>query len=566
MLNTEIESEQPSEPKEKTTSRLPETAKISFNLLAPYNEKVSLVGEFSNWEPIAMQRDETGTYQVQVSLPDGEYEYKFQAVSKSFFAVDQEVTFADPYARQVTDKDVSIMRIKDGKPIVDSYEWQHDDAALVQDDQLMIYELHVYGFNGGGYRKAVERLDYLVDLGMNCVQLMPVTEYPGANYWGYNPRYPFAPESSYGKPEDLKYFIDECHKRGLRVILDLVLNHSERESPLTRIDFTYWFYEPGTEPDEARDVWGPKFNLEFYDAKYQRNPAREYLYALVEYWVEEYHLDGYRIDAARQIKYFDFLAEATQRAKKLVPFKPFYVVAEHVPENPAVTGIDGPVDGAYHETYYWMIDDLLVQDKYDLDQLINAINPVHYGYSGPANAVNFYENHDKPRLLQRLQEAGVDDENAFRRLECAAALLITSVGIPMLYQGQEIAHAYAQDEEVHLVDWSLLEQERHQAFFERWRGLVTLRRERHALWTANCDFFHMDPEARVIAYVRFNDEGSRVVVVAHVGDNYLGGYTVPCFPEDGVWHEWTRNYDATVDGALLEVELGAWDVHIFCLN
>lgn len=560
----QIDAEGSSKARPDSTADNQKTAKIRFELLAPYNEKAALVGSFSDWQEIPMTRGERGTYYAEVDLPDGEHEYKFCTVSKSFFAKDEWVTFADPFARQISEEgDNAVMRIKDGKRIVDEYVWQHDDVALPGDDRLIIYELHIGAFGGDGYVEAIENLDYLRDLGINCVQLMPVTEYPGSEGWGYNPRHPFAPESSYGKPEELKQFIDECHARGMRVILDLVLNHSESENPLTRIDFTYWFYEPGTEPDEKGNIWGPKFNLEFYDENHQRNPAREFLYELVEHWAGEYHVDGYRIDAARQIKYFDFIGEVAKRSKETAGFKPFYIVAEHIPENPAITGADGPADGAYHETYYWMIDDLLVRNMFSADQIVDAIDPVHDGYPGPSNAVNFYENHDKPRLLQRLRDAGINEEGSFKRLECAAALLMTSMGLPMFYQGQAFAQAYPQDEQVHEVDWSLLDKDKPHALLERYRGLIALRRETHALWTANCDFFHIDDERHVLAFVRYNDKGSRVVVVAHLGDGYLGEYTVPGMPTDGEWHEWTRNYDVNVDGAILKVELSDWDVHIF---
>ncbi|BAC89372.1 gll1431 [Gloeobacter violaceus PCC 7421] len=558
----------PSESKVQPQSEAKADAKtgmIRFQLLAPYNEKAALVGSFSNWEEIPMEKDDKGCFFVEIDLPDGEHQYKFKLVSKSFFCEGETVAIADPYARQVDEKnrENTVIRIKDGKQITDEYVWEHDDVPLSPDDHLIIYELHVSAFGGDTFIDAIQQLDYLVDLGVNCVQLMPVTEYPGEHYWGYNPRHPFAPESSYGKPEDLKAFVDACHERGFRVILDIVLNHSESESPLTRIDFTYWFYAPGTEPDEPGNVWGPKFNLEFYDEHYKRNPAREYLYDLVDYWVREYHIDGYRIDAAAQIKYFDFLGEVARRSKANSGGKPFYLVGEHIPENPAITGADGPMDGAYHETYYWMIDDLMVRNMFDTDQIVDSINPLHHGYPGPSNAVNFYENHDKPRLLQRLRDAGINEEGSFKRLECAAALLMTSVGLPMLYQGQAMGQAYPQDEEVHAVEWTLLDHDRHVALLERYKGLIDLRRETQALWTNEIDFFHIDQEARVIAYVRFNAEGSRVAVVAHLGDGNLGDYQVPCFPEDGHWFEKTRLYEVDVEGGILNVHLSDWDVHVF---
>ncbi|MCY7273450.1 MAG: alpha-amylase, partial [Phormidesmis sp. CAN_BIN44] len=292
------------------------TSPIEFNLFAPYNKGVSLVGSFSDWKEISMKKGEDGYFRVNVDLKDGTYQYKFRVQSKSwFFEPDQWVDVTDPYATDVDGKSASenaIAHIKDGERIVDTYVWQHDDQPLPADNELVIYELHIADFSGGEgnhegrgtYQDAIAKLDYLSDLGVNAIELMPVKEYPGDYSWGYNPRHFFASESSYGETAELKQLIDECHGRGMRVIMDGIYNHSEASAPLTQIDHDYWYHHQPRDPDNN---WGPEFNYEEYDEALQTYPARRFVGEVVRYWVSEFHIDGIRYDAARQIANYDFM-------------------------------------------------------------------------------------------------------------------------------------------------------------------------------------------------------------------------------------------------------------------
>ena len=192
---------------------------IKFKLLAPYNREAALIGSFSDWEEIPLDKDKDGYFKTQVELEDGVYRYKFRVRSLSwFFEPDEWVEVVDPYATDINDQTQNgIVRIKDGKKIVDTYVWQHDDKPLPPDRELVIYEMHVSDFSGGeddpyprgNYQHVREKLDYLCELGINAIELMPVKEYPGDYSWGYNPRYFFATESSYGSTVELTWIIHE---------------------------------------------------------------------------------------------------------------------------------------------------------------------------------------------------------------------------------------------------------------------------------------------------------------------------------------------------------------------
>ncbi|MEP0912307.1 alpha-amylase family glycosyl hydrolase [Leptolyngbya sp. GB1-A1] len=545
---------------------------IEFKLFAPYNNGAALIGSFSDWQEIPMQKGDDGYFRVTVDLKDGSYEYKFKVQSRSwFFEPDQWVTVTDPYATDINGmsaEENSIAHVKDGERIVDTYVWQYDDRPLPADHELVIYEMHIADFSGGEddpyprgkYKHVIEKLDYLCELGINAIELMPVKEYPGSYSWGYNPRHFFAPETSYGTTAELKQMIDECHARGIRVIMDGIYNHSESSSPLTQIDHDYWYHH---DPKDAEFNWGPEFNYEHYDENLQTYPARRFVGDTVRYWVSEYHLDGIRYDAARQIANFDFLHWIVQEAKQTAGAKPFYNIAEYIPENPAITNVDGPMDGCWHDSFYHTVLPHILGDMFDLERLKDAINPKRQGFLGVTNVIHYLSNHDHNHVMADFGDRGILGEAAFRRRKLGAVLVMTSVGVPMLWMGEEFGEYKLKTTDPAKLDWTLLKNEENLGLFKYYQGLIALRKNNRALHTTNIDFFHENPDAKVFAYVRWNEEGSRIVVVVNLSDQFLAGYQISHFPEDGMWHEWTKNYDIEAKNGLLTIDLGEYEAQVF---
>jgi len=170
-------------------------SEIELCLLAPYNDEVKLKGSWNNWDVQPMTRGEDGWWRTRVKLPDGLHWYKFAVKSKSYFALDQWRDVFDPYAVAISDDDQerSVLWVKDGKRIWVDYQWRHDEQPLPTNEQLVIYELHVGDFSGGkgdeGAHRlkgklsdVTEKLDYLRDLGINALELMPVKEFPGKSW------------------------------------------------------------------------------------------------------------------------------------------------------------------------------------------------------------------------------------------------------------------------------------------------------------------------------------------------------------------------------------------------
>jgi len=548
---------------------------IEFQLLAPYNRAAQLIGSFSDWDAIPMEKDAKGYFRASVDLEDGTYQYKFRVQSKSpSYQPDEWVEVNDPCVTEIDrDSQNGVIHIKDGKKVVDDYVWQHDDIPLPQNDELIIYELLISDFfkNGnketlGTYKTALEKLDYLQDLGINTIELLPVNETPGSYNWGYTPSYFFAPNPAYGTPKDLKHFIDECHGRGMRVILDQLYNHSSDDSPLLAIDREYWYYAGRHHPNDEANYWGPEFNYEKYDDNRETFPAREFMGNVVRFWVQEYHIDGIRYDALKQLDNWDFLRSATQLAQDAAGPKPFYNIGERIPDDPSITSPTGPMEGCWHDSFYYIVGKHLCNGLFDLKQMKEAIAPQQQGYpDGITKAVVYLGDHDHSHLIRDLGDHGIFGDAAFGRLKLGAVLLMTAGGVPMLWMGDEFGdstdiNASQTDQQ---VDWSLLSNDRNQDLLQYYKSLIYLHKHNAALHTSKVDFFHENPDQRVFAYGRWNEEGSRVVVVANFSDTFLKDYTIPEFPANGTWHEWTRNYAVESKNNELVVDLGGYEAQVF---
>ncbi|MBW4596770.1 MAG: alpha amylase C-terminal domain-containing protein [Brasilonema angustatum HA4187-MV1] len=541
---------------------------LEFYLFAPRNQKAALISSFSEWQEIPMEKGNDGFFRTQVELEDDIYQYKFRIQTKSpQFEPEQWIDVIDPYATEVNEKlKVGVVRIQNGKKIVDTYVWQHDNIKLQNNNELVIYEIHVADFTGGEvdsdqhgkYVDVIKKLDYLHELGINAIELMPVNEHFGDYNWGYKVCHYFATESSYGTTEDLKRFIDECHARGIRVLLDGIFNHTDEECPLMLIDRNYWYYEYMHYPEDPGNYWGPEFNYDNYDEKLDVKPAWKYVGDIIRFWVQEYHIDGIRFDAVRQLANYEFLDWVGKQAKKSAIPKQFYNVAEHIPDSSKVTTPSGPLDACWHESFRYFVIPHICGEMFEPEKLKEVIDPRKQGYEASINVINYLASHDREHLLRELGDRGIFDEDAFRRAKLAAALLLTAMGVPMLWMGEEFGEHKRKSETVtqpQKITWSLLEKDQNRDLFEYYKKLIALRKKNSALQSENIEFFHESLDEKVLAYVR-SQEDSRVVVIANFSDQNKSGYHIPDFPCAGTWHEWTGNYnvEAGKHGIRIDIE------------
>ncbi len=516
--------------------------KKRFSLFAPHLKSVKFC---ASWLPEALEMQaENHGWSVEIVVPNGRHTYYFKLPSLSPFNQGREVSVADPFARLIEEGelDQAVIVVDNGQDVTTQYVWQHDDVPLPGDDDLVIYECHVgeFAFQNdqiGTFKGVMDNIGYLKELGVSALELMPIMTFPMDKSWGYNVRHPFAPEQTYGTPQDLKALIDQCHAQGIRVILDLVLNHQESNSPLSQIDYYYWFRD--SRPDEQS--FGPKFDYERTDDSLTIDgalvrPAMDYALEVARYWVQEYHIDGYRLDATAVIDNFELVQAIRDIGKSNSGGKPFYVTAEQLPENPAIATPEGPADGAWHRQFREAVVEALISRGENLEPLLGSIQPRNHGYSSPSRMVNYIESHDETTFFERLAQSGMTGNAAFCSAKLAAVLLLTAVGNPMLYQGQEFGGCRPLDLEVRPLQWELLDAEFGLNLKTHYAFLIRARHESPALKGEELEVLNADDGW--LAYRRGYGE-AQVIVVANLREDDRS-LDLPL--ADGHWHEILFDY------------------------
>lgn len=527
---------------------------FEISLFAPNNREVLVAGTFSGWANLPMAKGKDGFFRITLNLSDGTYRYVFRVRSKSwFFEPDEWVTVIDPYATDV-EKDGAVLRILNGNPVVDSFRWRHEDSHLPENGELIIYEVHVGDFSGGEgenqprgtFDALTDKLNYLVDLGVNAVELMPFKEFPGAHGWGYNPCFFMAAETSYGPGERLKRFIDECHGLGFRVIMDDVYNHASPETPLAQIDHDYWFHHSPKEKDMS---WGPEFNYEYLDHRYGTRPARVFIGDVARFWVREYRVDGIRYDAVKQIDNLDFLWWIVNEARGAANGKPFLNIAELIPLNSSVCAPDGPMDSCWHESFLHVVTEAIT-DEVDLERLMNVLDPRRSRFKHATSVVNYLGTHDHERILSRVEKRGFFGAEVFKRIRLGFTMLLTAMGIPMIWMGDEFGVGAAKTLESNKIDWNLLGREENRRLQSFIRDLIRLRKTSQFLRSDEISFVQVDPENRVLAYLRPDGDGGGVMVILNLSAKSLDGYRVPGFQRDGQWRIWNQPTTVSISGGV----------------
>jgi 1,4-alpha-glucan branching enzyme len=291
-----------------------------------------------------------------LNLEDGSYEYEFRVTSDN----GDSVIVADPYAEELTRYGGyrGIFHIRTGRRHRIPFSWQNEIPSgmkLPENNELIIYELPMRWVDSppegqerqvglGTFDKALfEHLEYFKDLGINAIEILPVQDSSDTLNWGYGTRFFFAPDIDMGGPSDLKLFIKECHRRGIRVILDIVMNHS-RKCPLETLAFGMFYLENGEqEKDEqgnSRNGWGGQL-FRYRDMRYDSYHARNFHFDMSEFWIKEYHVDGFRIDEFKGIGNWDFIRDFRNHSWEIqrttFPSRPFIVIAEDSWRRPEVT-------------------------------------------------------------------------------------------------------------------------------------------------------------------------------------------------------------------------------------
>jgi len=500
---------------------------VTFALHAPEKKSVSVIGDFNNWSPDAlpMTSDDEGTWTAVLELKPGTYHYQY--------LIDGEMALADPYARDVLWQDgegqetwrperaFSVLEIGE-TPFV----WTATNYVRPSLDNLVVYEFHLEDFLGGagGFTGMIDRLDYIKDLGFTAIGPMPVTEFTGSKSWGYNPSFHFAPETSYGTPNELKQLIDAAHQRGLAVIMDFVLNHMDQNSALFKLYGEDYDTSPYFHKFEGEN-WG------FPDIEQTNRVIRRYAADVIQYWLTEYRVDGIRYDATRftgwsgyndwGASWFAFIGRRTDLTS--------FHIAEHMPSDPELIN-QTDMDTTWHDYFRWRLRDMIEHGYVDRNEIENIFNPVRIGFTNGLQRMAYVESHDEERVMYELKQRGFAGPERERRCITATALTLTVPGTVMIYSGQEFGEFTKKVVGENPIQWSLLESPSGQIIFDATKKLVKLRTSHPALQHGDITFLHQGQPEGMTAFRRDADQQA-VIVCANLG---RGANTMD-IAFDGTW-------------------------------
>ena len=338
------------------------------------------------------------------------------------------------------------------QPGKEKYKWSDYTLNFKRPNKnnLVIYELWVYDYTAKRSIKGVmDRLDYIQNLGVNAIEVMPVSEFDGNYNWGYSPTHYFAFDKAYGSSEMFKQFVDECHKRGIAVIVDMVFNHATGQNPMNKL------YPYGT--DLANNPWfnvtAPHSDNVYEDWNHGFAPAHNMFIRVLKYWLEEYKIDGYRMDISHGLcsdkayTSVENIKDYYQKGVKAVS-PDAYMILEHwgdrmSSECPLLISYGmqcwSNTSNAYYQTAMgWLKDG----DSFDGNKLDCYFGANKDGY------VSYCESHDEERMQYKCKQYGngnikTDESVRLGRVAANVAFNVLLNGSHMLWQFEEIGYDFS---------------------------------------------------------------------------------------------------------------------------
>jgi 1,4-alpha-glucan branching enzyme len=539
---------------------IPHAKGVTFRVWAPHAEKVYVSGTFNDWSktstPLTSEKNGYWSIDVQGAKAGDEYKYVLHAPPDWNLPP---LSRIDPYARKVTNAA--------GNGIIydpDAFDWGDDTFNIASWNELVIYEMHIGTFHvkeeghPGTLDSAIEKFPYLKGLGINAIEVMPIMEFAGDFSWGYNPAHPFAVESIYGGPDAFKRFVKAAHEQGIAVIVDVVYNHFGPG------DLDLWQFDGWSENEKggiyfyndhrSQTPWGET------RPDYGRGEVRQYLCDNALMWFEDYHADGLRWDAISYIRNIEgrdgdpfqdipegwsLMQWINGEIQQRFPSK--ISIAEGMHDNAWVTkdaGAGGAGFNAQWDSEFVNSVRQAVIARDDTSRDLGAVSKaIEYRYDLDAfRRVIFTESHDevangRERVPEEIWPGNVDSWFSKKRSTLGSAIALTSPGIPMLFQGQELLEDRWFQDKVP-IDWSRAEDEH--GILKMYLDLIAMRRNRsgvtRGLCGQNIHIYHFDNEAKVIAFHRWDKQGPKdsVVVVVNMTNQNRDGYVIG-FPRAGVW-------------------------------
>lgn len=452
---------------------------ITLVVHAPGKNSIAVIGDFNNWtETVAHQMNRTpdGTkYWIRITGLTSGQEYGFQ------YKIDNTLLVGDAYAEKVLDpwNDVFIPSttypglkpyptgqtsgivsvFQTNKP---AFNWQVPNFNRPNKKNLLIYEMLIRDFTDArSFNSIKDTLSYLKRLGINCLQLMPINEFDGNLSWGYNPSYYFAPDKFYGTETALKQLIDECHKLGIAVVLDIALNHATGANPLAAM---YW--DAANSKPAANSPWfntdaRHPFNV-YNDFNHESAVTKQYTARVIRHWLVNYKIDGFRWDLSKGFTQVnsgsDVGAWGNYDASRITIWKRYYDSMQAAsPNSYCILEHFGGNSEENELSNYGML--LWGNANYQFRESMkgstsgtdfSAISHITRGWSQP-HLIGYAESHDEERLMYDAINFGrssgpyniKDTATALKRAELAAAVVAMTPGPKMIWQWGELGYHHS---------------------------------------------------------------------------------------------------------------------------
>ncbi len=613
-----------------TIAPLPEGVKPGINyhanntsatlvLYAPNKTRVSVIGEFpgSNWT-------EQSNYLLK-KTPDGNYwwleitgltagtEYAFQ------YLVDGTLKIAEPYAEKILDpwndqyitaatypglktypagQSGIVSLLQTASP---SYSWAVTNFQRPDKRNLVVYELLVRDFLAAhDWKTLKDTLNYLKTMGINAIELLPFNEFEGNESWGYNPDFYFAPDKYYGPKNTLKAFVDACHANGIAVIMDIALNHSFGLSPMVQL---YW--DAANNRPAANNPWFnpvPKhaFNVG-YDMNHESAATQYFFSRVVEHWLQEYKLDGFRFDLSKgftQTQTCDANGNncnvnnwGNYDASRVAIWKKYYdtcqlkasgsyVILEHFAANTE------EVELSNYGMMLWGNGSHSFQEAamgYIPNSNFEGILHTVRGWTNP-HLIGYMESHDEERLMYKNLQFGnsagtyntKDLNTALKRVELCAGFFLSMPGPKMIWQFGELGYDFSIN---HCPDGSVNENCRTGNKPVRWDYFSAIQRKRlyDIFSSLNKLRFHPWYKDVFIAnnitltrnlgtafksmVIRSATDSSLLVVVGNFGVTEQNGNVT--FPAAGTWYDYLGGSTITATGTAQGFTLAPGEFHVY---
>jgi glycosidase len=575
---------------------LPGGTSVILALTAPGKQFVYAVGEFNNFQTTNagfMNKTPDGNmWWVQLNGLTAGQEYAYQ------YLIDGTLRVADPYTEKVLDPSndqyipaltyPNLRAYPSGQTGIMSvlqtnqmpYTWQVANFTRPAKTDLVIYELHIRDFIARhDFQTLRDTLRYIQRLGVNCIELMPVNEFEGNDSWGYNPSFYFAVDKYYGTKNALKAFIDEAHRRGMAVVLDMVLNHSCGQSPMVQM------YSDGGEPSLTNPWYNRVATHPFnvcYDFNHESTFTRAFSKNVMDFWVNEFRIDGYRFDLSKgftqvnsgsnvglwgnydqsRINIWNDYNNRIQANRAGT-----YVILEHFADNSEETVLANAGMMLWGNMNY-----AYVNTSKGSTSNTNFING-YYGTNGRGwqqpGLVSYMESHDEQRLMYEALTAGLNNGNGYNvqnlatalsRQEMNAAFFFTIPGPKMVWQFGELGYDIDINQNGRTgakpILWNYLQDANRRRLRDTYANLIALRKQpgfSTATFTGA-----LGGQSKVL---HLTDPNLKITAVGNFG--IFGDQVDPDFQQTGKWYNYLTGDSITVTNTHTLLDLNPGDFAVY---